>query len=170
MPKPAFEIPAVVGFVPEELRESFSSPLPIQGMVEQHRAYGVVWIGDKNPHTEPLHRDVCHLMPIIELAVKAGGLLLSRKNLIRINIRQDNVNNIGRETAVWHRDRNTNGLSIYDRRVVVSDVYGTQYETKDGNRETTPDYGVLLFDEDTLHYAQRPPVEAIRTRLQITQV
>jgi hypothetical protein len=164
------KVPTIVEFVPQELRDSFSAPLPVQGMTEQVRAYAVSWVGDKNPNTEPLHPDVRHFMPVIELAVQAGGLLVSRKNLIQVKIRQDNVHSIGMESGEWHRDKNADGARYYDRRVVVSDVYGTQFETEDGTRMTTPDYGMLLFYEDTLHNAQCPLVETVRTRLQITQV
>lgn len=160
------EIPGVVNFVPSELRESFSSLLPIRGMLEQYKAYSAGWTRGNIPDAEQLHSDVRHFMPVIERAVEAGGLLMSRACLTMIKIRQDEVNDIANESADWHID----GPNNYYRRVVVSDFYGPQYRTRSGEINTTPNYGMLLIDDGTLHTARRAPAGTVRTRLQITQV
>lgn len=159
------DLPAVVGFVPPELRAAFSMPLPIVGYDNQ-QPYTTEWNIAEEVDADVLHPDIRHLWPVIELAVTLGGLSLQPNAQIRARVRQGDASDFFTAGLGWHSDRGEDD-GVY-RRVIMSDALGTLYE-RNGVVETTPDYGMLVIDGASEHAPQQTTSSIRRTRLQVTR-
>jgi hypothetical protein len=159
------QAPDVVGLIPKGDRASFSSPLAIKNRQDQTRAYEHTWEYNEQLEDSGLHPDLQHFIPFINEMVLLGGLTLrSRDDFLWVKVNQGSAAHINMP-IMWHRD----DFSESYRRIVVSDILGTIYETDDGERKETPDYGMLLLDSSVFHKAQDTRKTRPRTRLTVTR-
>lgn len=156
----------VVGYIPDQLRESFDRSLPISDIDEQRRLYTSTWFFNDTLSGDKLHPDIEHLMPCIELVIELGGLTLHAPNQhLSIDVVQANADMMGGGLGM-HRD----GFNGDYRRAVVGNVSNPRYKSRFGRTKSTPNYGILAFDGAAQHEPRTDTSICKRTRLRVTRM
>ncbi len=161
----------VVGFVPESLRSVMSQPLPNWTISAENpllKLYSGVYHSNdelRNGQRAGRYEDELggEYVDLFNSVANIGHISCSRAAYVQIDLVQGPASEIGNQLG-WHTDE-----GLHYQRLVVCDKYGTLY----GSREapiTTPDYGILSFDDEALHKPNLGPEHEVKTRLQVTSV
>lgn len=164
-PAPRAELAVTAPFVADILdparQEIFSRPIssPID--------YGnLAWDYGQDIDVDSLPDHLHHLIPILDTVVAVGDLApRSRSEFLMALIKQGPADSFNGRSFSWHKDDFHEDF----RRVVLSDKFGTRYRAEDGSECPTPDYGLLVIDENTDHAVHEAPDSSIRTSMLVSR-
>lgn len=152
----------VAAYIPEDLREVFTQPLPEWSRTEHHPEVKSVMTGYKTEDellSSLVDRDLDKIYAdLFNSVVALGELSLKPDEYFQANLSQGPPRMIGRGIR-WHSDH-----GIHQGRLVVSNRLGTFYETVSGV-QATPDFGILKLADTNRHAPNKDKSQTTKTRL-----
>src|ERR1700722_16642443 len=153
--------PFVADILDPELQALLSQPIEQPISTDD-----IAWDYGQDINQASLPDNIRHLLPVVHTLIRVGELApRSESEFLMLKVKQQAADTMNGKNFGWHADEFHKGF----RRVLVSDRFGTRYKTSDGKKLITPDYGILVLDEESQHAPHETPDSSIRTLMLISR-